>query len=621
MVSKAGKAVYDETYHAGVNIIRGVNGSGKSTLANLTFYALGGDYTRWLPEALQCSEVFAEVDLSGNVVTIKRSIEASSMRPLSLFHGEMEKALASGMKGWKIFGYRKTDNLVSFSQVLFELLDFPEVTTEEEGTVTMHQILRMVYVDQMSPLDDLMMNVDFDSAILRSTIAAIMLGTKQDDLFTLKTRQRALQGQLASAKQRVRATLDVYQVIDMAVDVDRVTKMILEKEDQLRKLIAAIENAKSPSSSLVVDEKSSAKQTVLAAEMQKLKRQLEASQSRLAILEREMVDSTDFIDELTSKSEALSSSVLTAQSLGFLSLTHCPKCLSKLAEVHDPNTCELCRSEVNPTTLGSQWQRMKQEVDLQIKESRELMAEKEEEYEALKSGLRKLKGGLDRAQREFDDYAATAQTTRNSLLDTLYNDKGKRETELKYLQKERSDLDQFSQLQAKVADLSRDIAALDQLIQTKESEQRRKMETAMRTIEKYTLRLLKLDGEIEPAFASGQRVSIDFTKNSFELDGRHYFSASSMVLFKNAVRYAILFSSLELDYMRYPRFLLCDNMEDKGMAPARSQSFQQSVVQIANEFGPDFQIIYSTSMMNPNLEKPEYVVGEDYVTGTHTLKV
>ena len=135
---------------------------------------------------------------------------------------------------------------------------------------------------------------------------------------------------------------------------------------------------------------------------------------------------------------------------------------------------------------------------------------------------------------------------------------------------------------------------------------------------------MKGDGAYEEKFQNGQSVQIDFGKNSFYLDGRNRFSASSMVLLKNCVRFAIFFASLELDYFRYPKFILCDNIEDKGMVEARSKNFQRNIVRLASsdEFkNKEFQLIIATSMIAEELDIPEYSVGEKYTKENKSLKL
>lgn len=68
--------------------------------------------------------------------------------------------------------------------------------------------------------------------------------------------------------------------------------------------------------------------------------------------------------------------------------------------------------------------------------------------------------------------------------------------------------------------------------------QKSKSVTAFSRIQFYTLELLKGDGAYEEKFQNGQSIYLDFGKNLFYLDSRNRFSASSMVLLKNCVRFA-----------------------------------------------------------------------------------
>lgn len=74
-VIKEGSPVFDEEFHNGINIIRGHNSTGKSTISNFIFFALGGEFVDWLPEAGSCDFVIAELEINGALITVKREIE------------------------------------------------------------------------------------------------------------------------------------------------------------------------------------------------------------------------------------------------------------------------------------------------------------------------------------------------------------------------------------------------------------------------------------------------------------------------------------------------------------------------------------------------------------------
>jgi hypothetical protein len=185
LVSKDGVSVYSEEFHNGINIIRGHNSTGKSTVSNFIFYVLGGEFVDWLPEAASCNYVVAEIEVNEVIITIKRDIENTQRRPMSIYFGNITNALASNISGWSIYPYSKTEKTESFSQILFKALDFPEISTENQESITINQVLRLLYIDQLSSLDSLMRNEDFDSPLIRSAIGNLLLGTYDDTLLKL----------------------------------------------------------------------------------------------------------------------------------------------------------------------------------------------------------------------------------------------------------------------------------------------------------------------------------------------------------------------------------------------------------------------------------------------------
>ncbi len=92
-------------------------------------------------------------------------------------------------------------------------------------------------------------------------------------------------------------------------------------------------------------------------------------------------------------------------------------------------------------------------------------------------------------------------------------------------------------------------------------------------------------------------ISVDFLKNSFH--------------------FALFWASLKKDFFNYPRFLIFDNIEDKGMEIERSYNFQRKIVELSEADAIEHQIIFATSMIADELEDEKYTVGRFY---THDKK-
>ena len=86
-------------------------------------------------------------------------------------------------------------------------------------------------------------------------------------------------------------------------------------------------------------------------------------------------------------------------------------------------------------------------------------------------------------------------------------------------------------------------------------------------------------------------------------------------------RFSLFLASLDITRMRYPRFILADDMEDKGMETVRAQRFQQTLISRLSQYPEDsFQVIYTTSCITPQLDQSALVVGEHYRAGHKSLR-
>ena len=68
-------------------------------------------------------------------------------------------------------------------------------------------------------------------------------------------------------------------------------------------------------------------------------------------------------------------------------------------------------------------------------------------------------------------------------------------------------------------------------------------------------------------------------------------------------------------------FLLIDNIEDKGTTAERSRNFQRRIVSISDDIPIEHQIIFTTSMVDPELDKSDLTVGDHYTFENKSLKI
>lgn len=151
-----------QSRNCGLNIIRGENGSGKSTISDFIFYVLGGEFDRWKPTARLCSEVQAEVETAGGVLTIKRPIGEKTTKPEVLF-STFDDAMSHGLDGWQRYPLHRQETQESFSQVIFRSSGIPEAISQGTSNITMHQLLRLMYSDQRTAPGFLFRYEDWDN--------------------------------------------------------------------------------------------------------------------------------------------------------------------------------------------------------------------------------------------------------------------------------------------------------------------------------------------------------------------------------------------------------------------------------------------------------------------------
>ena len=98
---------YDQSFRKGLNVIYGTNSSGKTTILDFIYYALGGDVKSWREGAKRCFCVAAELQIAGDVITIRRDIDPldRSQRPALISWGDLDLAFSVGGPEWLKYSY------------------------------------------------------------------------------------------------------------------------------------------------------------------------------------------------------------------------------------------------------------------------------------------------------------------------------------------------------------------------------------------------------------------------------------------------------------------------------------------------------------------------------------
>ena len=265
---------------------------------------------------------------------------------------------------------------------------------------------------------------------------------------------------------------------------------------------------------------------------------------------------------------------------------------------------------------------MEQEITFQIKESEKLMKIRKDNLTELESSYNFEKGRLKEIQDKVNFALKDVTSVRDERIDNLLIRKGELEGDANQFRTFLEAAEKYNSLTTEKQTLESDIKHLSDSIEYKEKLQENRKNEVKTFVESFALNFLKKDFEREADFKNARSIDINYYDNSVYVDGDiRNFSASSNFYLKVASRFSIFFSSLEIETMRYPRFILCDNMEDKGIEKERSQNFQNLVVETAEKYSKEnYQIIFTTSMISEELKDSEYTVGDYYTITNKSLK-
>lgn len=611
------RRVYDERFHPGVNIIRGQNGSGKSTIADFIFFVLGGEFDQWKEKAKLCTEVRAEILTRSGVITLRRFV-TTRKEPIAVFFGAMDNDEAAIAERWSRFPIQRSEKQLSFSQALFRAVGIPDAPGSEGSNVTAHQIMRLLYSDQRTPAPRLFRFESFDTRDIRVAVGDLILGVNSYALYETQIELRSARKKLESATIRLDAFRTNLPPNFGSVRLDQIDQEQADLEAEQLRHIGEIEALESIEMVDEDDEYASARNLARDAlrQRRRLMRRLEEEVEQLAL---ELDDLDIFVDYLEETLRKIGATSQLAGSIGSLEFSHCPNCLKILEVPDDGDHCIVCTRPFDSGKQEARYLEIQIDTSLQLRESRQLVTAKSQNVSSKNNELRRLRSDLRRARSEFVGQFELAGSPSQARIAQLHNRLGQIGELIKQSIGRREVAERFTRLISERDQADDDFMKLNARAESLSAQGDARRRRALGQVSQSARGILHSDLPRQAEFQKAEMVSLDFGDDAVSVDGSMNFAESSNVVLKNAALLALVGAASRDPEFWHPRFLLMDNVEDKGMELARSHRFQELIVAEAKAAITPIQIILTTSMPNPALERPDLVVGPTYSEELPTL--
>jgi DNA repair exonuclease SbcCD ATPase subunit len=468
-----------------------------------------------------------------------------------------------------------------------------------------------MYVDQMTSIDRLFRFDRFDSPSKRKAIGELLIGLSDFELYEFRVRFHKLDSMLDAKVKDIKTLHEFF-----GSEIKTIDEINLEI-DSKRKIIASLEDELVGSNGANIQSDSQ--------QIKELKEDVFSLRNQLRELEEmknsyifEISDSQEFVKSLNYRLIAINDSASVINALSDIGFHYCPACFSKVN--HHVQGCYLCGSDLeNNLSENDPTFKIRKEIEYQINESNHLIEKRQEILANLELDINKANTNLQ-TQLKTISFLETpikeiSQNSRKLLLEI-----GAATNEIDQLNEGKNKYSKLHNLYELRDELQKEVNELRDSIDRKSAKLEAELSKKKTVLSSLTLKILNADKNHEEIFREGKKIDFDFGEDKVSIDDRALFSASSMVYLKNAFRLALLEAAcLDSSYI-YPRFLLMDNVEDKGMVAERSHTFQKEIIRVSSDIKIPHQIIYTTSMIYPELDNSSLCVGSNYNDHNKTLK-
>ncbi|TKB07681.1 AAA family ATPase [Desulforhopalus sp. IMCC35007] len=533
----------------------------------------------------------------------------------------LDSALLATAEQWNNYPYSISTSRESFSQKLFSFMGIPEAKADaNNNNITIHQILRLIYSDQSNPSSNIFNLESFDSAFKRESIGNYLLGLYDNELYDARIALIAENKILDKVVIELKAILSFIGKTPYAKDLGNIDDIKNAHTAKISELKAKIQDMQDNAVLSYVQEKNITEnyaQTVV-----KTKEILLECESNIQSLKYEIEDSTDFIGELEDKINALDDSIKIGKIVNVIKFKICPSCYKQI-EIYDDKFCHLCGTQTKQDSSGDNVNltRMKNELSIQLNESSRLIKKKEQNLEKLIDERKQHRTLFRKNVNKVASTISSLNTTDDSQLYELYHEIGEIEEKLASLDKIAGLSDSINKLTVSRDFHQAEVNRLEDLIKIKSGQFRNREPEIKSVISQHLIDILKDDIGSEKEFHNAHTIEYDFASNSISVNGKVAFSESGTVYLNNAFHVSLLLASLEKKYVRLPRFMILDGIENGGMEDARSRNFQSIVKQKLNNSEVSCQLIIGTKSISDDLKSDDFIVGKTFTKESKSLKI
>lgn len=625
VITKGGKQLYDEMFHDGINIIRGEHSVGKSTILDMIFYVLGGELKKddWKYPADECSNVNAEITVNGRIFTLTRPVDSTGGIPhIKIYEGKYEAAMKDA-DGWNDYGPRRSNDKLSFSEMMFELFDWGQYKSDDYQNLTMHQIMRLIYLSQSSDSNRIFRKESSrsDNENTRIAIAEFLFGL--DDLETHSYRQNLLKYErdYDNSTAELRAYFELLGN-DADLTVDKINEQLKEKNIELEKieekkdiLLESTDNLENNEEYSLTEERNSS-----LIKIQAITNKINIKNNELQSHKIEIQDCILFGKNLSHRIKSLNESKDTYKNLGQISFEYCPCCLTPVVEHSKDDTgCALCKSTEAMTSLEEKYIETLNELQYQQRQNDKIIVKLSETVEYLEDYLKNKNQELQLLQNRLFELSLVSNK-RELAITSIIEERTEKLIEINSLQDKLEPASKVDDLKKKREHLTQQIATCRTNIEALEAKNVKRKEYVYSKLSEFATKTLEGDSGNEDKFKTATQLSseVDFAKDRWLLNERVNYSDSSNVVKKSALHLAFLLFSIKDQTCRYPRFSIMD-FECGDINEGRSHNLQKLIASSLDGL-TGYQLIMTTSKIEPTLNNDKYGVGRYYDKNDYILK-